>query len=415
MFKNTNKVFSPLMYTPDFESTSSEQLKESTTEPLNVSSIEKDSPKEPLKEIEVSPSEKSERKIPDLTSSEMTNTILLRLGDIEQSIRHKNTVIDKLKQIQDEITFILSETDKLTSSDQPLTLENLTDLTQIYALVEHIFDLMDKNSSDKIDQDINDMITKLGQVRNKIITVNATLGNSSGSSGNSGTSTASSGTSTTSTTTTTTTPPTNPPTKAFLTTQNSDQLSGKDIITATKTIQLDEEIIKFTKNYLEPPPTGYDGLGGKPNEFATNLHSEISSIDGTTFNGLTASGLEIKLQGSFPLKLKENKYTIPGESTTYCIYSRPPKTGTQFSKRVNGVLVLYDGGQKYFFFKPKQNNNEIMLFVPSSNNGYIKIDKLDPKDSGFAGEDVGLTKIQLGGKKYTKKNRKNKKKTLRFL
>ena len=116
--------------------------------------------------------------IPTLTQDDMADKITKRLSSIEESIRHKNELIKKLKVIQDDVLFILSETDKIASSDEPLTLDGLNDLTVIYGLVEHIFNLMDKTSSDDINKDIGEMMSNLALIRGKIVGATKSIDNS---------------------------------------------------------------------------------------------------------------------------------------------------------------------------------------------------------------------------------------------
>ncbi len=383
-----------------------------------------------------------QKTIPTLTEDTMAKTITDRLSSIEQSIRHKNDLIQKLKIIQEDVLFILSETDKLTASDEPLTLEGLNDLTVIYGLVEHIFNLMDKTSSDEINQDIGDMMTNLSLIRGKIIgatksmdkTDNATTGSSgTGSSGTSGTSTAkpaSSAPVTSAPATSAAAPATSaaaPATSAAQSTSaaasqislsisNIESFAGKKFKNkaGTNTVELNEKIINFGKKFLEKynPEQNKNEYQDFPPELATIL------TPGYKFGEITVEGNELKLGSTgniVTLKLRKNIFESNG--TTYYIFTKQATTD-EYSPKSKMALILYiDNGLKHFFYRGKENN-DITLNIPV-NDKYIAIGKVDTtSDSNvYIAQDNGINNMkgQFGGKTKKNKKRKNKKKTLRFL
>jgi hypothetical protein len=366
--------------------------------------------------------------IPMLTSETMTKQITDRLGSIEEAIRHKNDVIDKLKKIQDDVVFILSETDKLTASNEPLTLEGLNNLTVIYTLVENIFNLMDKTSSENINRDIGDMMKNLSSIRSKIVGVTASIEKENEKKDATTESTGAASTkpsnnpTTANTATTATTPSTTttPSTSVNLNSQNIEQLSGKTIKTSNgqKEIQLDDKIIQFCKNFTNSTrPPGYEGKPASGDYYLDTYPPELSSLlKPGKIGGLDVTATDITV-GKNKFKLRLLPYELKDTGTIYYIFNKhtgPLNQPGDYKKVQSTSLVFYidNGNLKYFFFKP--NGTDINLFVPKDDK-YIKINKINQEDSSSTGSELQLSNMtgQIGGK--TRKYKKNKKKTLRFL
>lgn len=370
------------------------------------------------------PLDSSSREIPPASSSELTKKILDQLGTIQESIRHKNKLIDNLKIIQGEIQFILSETDKLTNSDKPLTFDELNSLSQIYALVQDIFYLVDKNKSDRIDDDITKMMSNLNSIRSKVVSIN--LVRDKGDSSSAPASSSASAPASSSATPTPSAPATPTPaapatTPAAATPQakgqplTSSNISQMSFTVDNKTIQLEKAVVDFVKNF-----NTYNGLVDKDNDtlnFETSLPSELDTILTTsTINGFEIKGnIKYKLQLRNPpstiYQLRKNIFEYNG--IKYYIFTKPG-----YAKKNNPALVLYiDGGViKYFIYVPTPGNNQINLYIPVGNSGdYVVLDTVPPPSKL---DKKKLNSLQLGGKKTRKKHKKirNKKSNkVRFL
>ena len=332
--------------------------------------------------------------IPTTSTDAMTKTIIEQLGKIEENIRHKNRLLNKLKQVQEDISFILSETTKLTASGEPLKKAN--DLLQINALVGNIFELMDKKSNDDIDSDIDNMMRNLTYIRTRIGAMNMVDGQPASS--------APSGPSASSASSAPSAPsgqpkPQNPPTQPAVQTaaqpvdityDTIDQLRGKSFkIKGKSDLTIDNRIIDFIKNYRTYNSTDFSTI---PDDVKHILPQEF--IDPNDPNQLSLLINNNKLS----FKYRDNTLTVG--SNIYHIFSNASKS---YDIKQSFIFVVVNN--LYFCVRPQQLD-KFTLTIPHE-NVYVSISKINPSDSTEL-----PTKKQLGGKKHTKKRiRKYKKKT----
>lgn len=342
--------------------------------------------------------------IPVMTATDMKKTILLQLGKIEENIRNKNKLIDKLKIIQEDISFVLSETNKLTSSGEPLTIEKASDLMQINALVGNIFQMMDKKTNEEIDTDIDDMMSNLRNIRTRISAINSV-------SDTSGTQTPKSppkppanpppsGPSPPAN------PPSGPPTPSSypLTPSNVEELRGKTIRAGSggKEFQLDQKIIDFVKNYS----SNYDGSGDIVDTIPADVFSKIPDNfkDGSTLS-------HIKMSNGIIFKYKNNPFVLNGITYHIFVNSKPPIP--QFNVTNTNILVVVDD----LIFRYKPNTDRSCMVSFPFDGKYVKLGIIKQLPNGEY--EAKIENQIYGGKKHSKKRtktikRKNTKK-VKFL